>query len=150
MFLLLGRPGDQAPVRVRQTYAGREHLSSKVLHSKRKWLDSLRVVPVDYCGLIEQQKSAVSERLPAGDDSKHLPVSRTLGSTPSTLHPDRLGGGGLYAARAPVSRHDRELNRANGEIQGHPRGQSALERTDPSDPPTSQLKRHPGARRVVG
>ena len=62
----------------------------------------------------------------------------------------RLRGGGSYAGRAPVSSDDREPNRSNGKLEGHPRGQSALERPDPSDPLTFQLKRHPGTRRVVG
>ena len=62
----------------------------------------------------------------------------------------RLRSGGSYAGRAPVSSDGRELNRSNGKLEGHPRGQSALERPDPSDPLTFQLKRHPGARRVIG
>jgi hypothetical protein len=62
----------------------------------------------------------------------------------------RLRSGGSYAGRAPVSSDGRELNRSNGKLEGHPRGQSALERPDPRDPLTFQPKRHPGARRVIG
>jgi hypothetical protein len=79
-----------------------------------------------------------------------MTTARAQALSSSTRHPDPLRGGGLYAARTSVTSHDRELNRSKGKIQGHPRGKSALEHTDPSDPLVFQLKRHPGARRLVG
>jgi len=67
----------------------------------------------------------------------------------SCLEKTRLGGSGLYGARRSV-RSSTRVNRADGKVQRHPSPESALERTDPSDPAACQLERHPSARRVVG
>jgi AraC-like DNA-binding protein len=76
--------------------------------------------------------------------------ARVQAQCSSRLHPGRLGGSRLCATRASAGSHNRELNRSNGKIQRHPRRKSALERTDPTDSLVFQLKRHAGARRVVG
>ena len=76
--LLLGRPGDHAPVRVRQTYEGWDHLSSKFLAQKvaNGWTHCLllRWITVDKSGCNSPQCPTTTGR----NDSKYLP----LGSTP--------------------------------------------------------------------